>query len=106
MVPVYGKCYTTNILKAQSQRRDAAVCIIWLAVSINTSNSYGNLELRSRRLHFDLVYFENLERRIKCLPYWDQNIDVDVVEMKPPTRLHQIFEVDEIEVRSRRRRSR
>ena len=31
-----------------------------------TSNSYGDLELRSRRFHFDLVYFENLERRIKC----------------------------------------
>ena len=36
---------------------------VWLAVSIN---AYGDLELRSRRFHFDLVYFENLERRIKC----------------------------------------
>ena len=28
-----------------------------------------------------------------------QNLDVDVVEMKPPTRLHQIFEVDDIEMK-------
>ena len=42
-----------------------APCIIGatnlcLAVSINTSNSYGDFELRSRRFHFNLVYFENL----------------------------------------------
>ena len=41
-------------------------CLLWLAVSINTSNSYGDFELPSRWFHFDLVYFENLERRIKC----------------------------------------
>ena len=29
-------------------------------------------------------------------------VDVDVVEMKPPTRLHQIFEVDEIEMKPSR----
>ena len=33
---------------------------------LNTSNSYDDFELRSRRFHFDLVYFENLARRIKC----------------------------------------
>ena len=130
---------------------------LWLAVSINTSNANGDLELRSRRFHFDLVYFENLERRIKynlinpfrerllrnstSNPYGDfelrsrrfrfdlvyfenlartpchmftilrskfrrkrrrnetaytrlhQIFEVDEMEMKPPTRLHQIFEV-------------
>ena len=45
---------------------DAADKGVWLAVSINTSNSYGDLEVRSRRFHFDLVYLEILERRIKC----------------------------------------
>ena len=33
---------------------------------INTSNFYDYLELRSSWFHFDLVYFENLKRRIKC----------------------------------------
>ena len=50
----------------QQQRPSTLVGVyLWLAVSINTSNSYGDLELRSRRFHFDLVYFENLECRIK-----------------------------------------
>ena len=44
-------------------RVNQATCI-WLAVSINNSELLRRL--RSRRFHFDLVYFENLERRIKC----------------------------------------
>ena len=40
--------------------------ILWFAISINTSTSYGDLELRSIWFNFDLVHFENLKRRIKC----------------------------------------
>ena len=61
--------------------------------------SYGDFELRSRRFHFDLVYLENLERRIKCNlinPFrerrrywtcslnvinWMIDLEVDVLEM-------------------------
>ena len=55
--------------------------------------------------HFDLIYFENLERRIKCNLIFLYMFTIlrskfrRVVEMKPPTRLHQIFEVDKIEMK-------
>ena len=47
------------ITHLMNEQADTISCV-WLVVSINTSNSYGDFELRSRRSHFDIVYFENL----------------------------------------------